>query len=142
MTTTREQQLAFCNICTNRKFHKEKGLLCGLSDDYASFQDTCPDFALDGVQEKRSLQLSLRNAGHDGASRSLDFKKNKENGLLIGTIGAILFVVCLLYFNGILPLFLSGSVLVYGIRTYNRGMTQQQILEKKKEFDEKHLNKG
>lgn len=29
MTTTREQQLEFCKVCTNRKFDAQRGLLCG-----------------------------------------------------------------------------------------------------------------
>ncbi|WP_417590165.1 hypothetical protein [Owenweeksia hongkongensis] len=138
MSTKREQQLTFCKICVNQKFNAQKGLLCGLTNEYASFEETCPSFEVDEQQKKRSLQFDLKNAGHDGASRSLDFRKNKDNGTIITAVGAVLLGICILYLNGIIPLLLSGSVLLYGIRTYNRGQAQESVLEKRKEFDEKH----
>ena len=138
MTTTREQQLEFCKVCTNRKFDAQRGLLCGLSNSFADFEENCADFIVDPNQKKRNLQFDIRNAGHDGASHSIDFKKNKNRGTIVSIIGAILLLFCSMYLNGILPLFLSASVLVYGIRTYYRGQEQEKILAKDKEFEEKH----
>lgn len=138
MATTRENQLAFCRICTNRKFNSQRGLLCGLTDDYAKFEETCVDFEADEYEKERTLKFDLLNAGHDKASRSLDHKRNKENGGIISIIGIAMLVFCLLYLNGIIPLFISASVLVYGIRTYSRGDEQEKILEKRKEVDKKH----
>jgi len=44
---TREQHLAFCRNCKNRKFDNEQGLLCGLTDQLADFENECPDYILD-----------------------------------------------------------------------------------------------
>lgn len=139
MTSTREQQMEFCKICTNRKFDAQRGLLCGLSNEFANFDGTCVDFTVDENQKKRNLQFDIRTAGSDGASRSIDFKKNKKNGMIISVVGVILLLLCFIYLNGILPIFLSASVLAYGLRTYYRGQEQEKILEKNKEFEEKHL---
>ena len=44
---TRDEQLAFCKKCTNRKMDLQQGLLCGLTGEKANFQDECPDYNLD-----------------------------------------------------------------------------------------------
>jgi hypothetical protein len=41
---TRDEQLEFCKKCTNRKMDFQKGLVCGLTNEKADFEDTCPDF--------------------------------------------------------------------------------------------------
>ncbi len=141
MSTTRDQQLTFCSICTNRKFSTQKGLLCGLTNDYANFEESCPDFLLDKSEKKKKLKFDLENAGSDKASKATDFRKNKETGGVISIIGFAMLIFCLLYLNGILPLFISASVLAYGIRTYNRGDRQENIIASSKKFEEEHLEK-
>jgi len=34
---TRDQHLEFCSRCTNRKFDSDKGIICGLTNDIATF---------------------------------------------------------------------------------------------------------
>ena len=141
MITTREEHLVFCDICTHRKFNSQKGLLCGLTDEFAAFEKTCPDFIVDEKRQDKNLKFDIKNAGHDNASSSLDFEKNKQNGLAISVVGLVLLVIWFLYFGGLITLLLAASVLIYGIRTYTRGQAQEKVLAKRKEFDEAHLKK-
>jgi len=44
---TRDQHLEFCSRCTNRKFDSDKGIICGLTNDIATFETSCNDYKLD-----------------------------------------------------------------------------------------------
>ncbi len=56
----REEQVAFCEKCTNRK-PSLQGLLCKLTDEKAAFEETCSDFELD-EQEQTNLDKQRRDA--------------------------------------------------------------------------------
>lgn len=49
---TREQHLAYCKVCLNRKLDLQKGLVCNLTNKIASFIETCENFKEDPVQKK------------------------------------------------------------------------------------------
>ena len=40
----RKEQLEFCKVCTNQKFDSHKGIICGLTNDRATFEVSCDDF--------------------------------------------------------------------------------------------------
>ena len=40
----REEQLKFCKVCENQKFDLKQGIICGLTDQIADFEETCYDF--------------------------------------------------------------------------------------------------
>jgi len=44
---TRTEHLKFCSICINQKDDMRKGIICGLTDQIADFEDTCGSFAED-----------------------------------------------------------------------------------------------
>jgi len=50
----REERLAYCKKCKKRKFSREKGLVCSITDEYATFDDTCLDFEEDIIEQKQS----------------------------------------------------------------------------------------
>jgi uncharacterized RDD family membrane protein YckC len=43
---TREQQLGYCKVCTNRTFNIQFGIVCGITNQPADFNPTCPNFSL------------------------------------------------------------------------------------------------
>jgi hypothetical protein len=51
-----KEQLKYCEICKNRKLDFEKGLLCGLTNEHATFTDTCSSFELDEYQNKKTVE--------------------------------------------------------------------------------------
>jgi len=40
-----EAQLKFCTICIHKKDNDRYGTLCGLTDNYPTFSETCNDFS-------------------------------------------------------------------------------------------------
>ncbi|WP_430909451.1 RDD family protein [Maribacter sp. 2-571] len=60
---TREAQLRFCKVCTNGKKDFNRGIVCGLTDRLADFENTCDTFQEDEeLQQKVALQHSYTNA--------------------------------------------------------------------------------
>ncbi|MEX1001761.1 MAG: hypothetical protein WDZ35_06565 [Crocinitomicaceae bacterium] len=57
---TREEQLKSCKICRKRRFLMEKGLVCSLTNEWADFDDNCPEFEIDNVaaKEQESQEIS------------------------------------------------------------------------------------
>ena len=41
---TREERMKFCSQCDNSKFDTKQGILCGLTNAKADFEEECPDF--------------------------------------------------------------------------------------------------
>ncbi|TAJ12516.1 RDD family protein [Marinilabiliaceae bacterium JC017] len=60
----RSYQLSFCKKCTNRLFDPQKGILCKITRDKPSFEETCHLFHLDETiaekvdREQESLKLT------------------------------------------------------------------------------------
>lgn len=42
---TKEEQLKYCNACIHKKDHDRYGVLCGLTDNYPTFSETCEHFS-------------------------------------------------------------------------------------------------
>jgi hypothetical protein len=66
---TREEQLKFCSVCKNRKMDMRQGMLCGLTDAKADFEDKCENYVEDVAQiikqenEEKEYQESLGVSG-------------------------------------------------------------------------------
>ncbi|MEO1052374.1 MAG: hypothetical protein AAFX87_17200 [Bacteroidota bacterium] len=58
----RKQQLEHCKRCVNQQFDMNKGILCGLTNDYATFEGECKDFEPDEVAIR---QLDREAAMHE-----------------------------------------------------------------------------
>lgn len=60
---TREQQLTFCKVCTNRKFDSKQGIICGLTRNQADFENYCEhyeeDSYLKGLEERQAKSKEL-----------------------------------------------------------------------------------
>ena len=41
----RQDQLIYCQRCDHKKFDSKRGIICGLTNDIATFHITCKDFA-------------------------------------------------------------------------------------------------
>lgn len=52
--TQREHQLSFCEICKNKSFSPSKGIICGITQDLATFDHICSDFDEDPLLKRRS----------------------------------------------------------------------------------------
>ena len=143
---TRAQRLKYCRICTNRKLDLKKGLLCGLTDELADFENTCSDFDEDVAEKKKLLKSDLRAAGEQGVGDSIDWAKNKSNGgiiLFIGVMAAIALHVMgvqSLRF-GMWLIIAAYSSIAYGANQIRKGIEQEKILAKHHKLERERKRK-
>lgn len=83
---SREQHLQFCKVCTNRKMDPEKGLVCGLTDEYADFEDSCESFTQD-VELMRKNQIKRKEERKEMMQSDFTFGLSRfgiKNGFVAG----------------------------------------------------------
>ncbi len=76
----RSEQVKICQQCKNRKMDLGKGLLCGLTNQFADFEETCPDFVDD---HSSSLIHDYREIRFNDRSDDIPPSINKYLTLLI-----------------------------------------------------------
>ena len=134
---TREERLEFCTICKHRELNFEKGLLCGITNQYAAFEDTCENYDEDLDQRINKFVRDLDASGHQNASYSLDYVKNKNNGALSFIIGLAIIIFSINYINRYGILILPLGLAIFGARTFLKGVEQEKVVKKNQEFESK-----
>ena len=131
---TREEHLAFCNRCLNRKFDPGKGVVCGLTGAVAAFENECPDFRVDAsVSETRREQIELTPEEVKGKVSTdtyerLRLDQNLVGGILAGSAAALIgasvwamITVATNYQIGYMAI-LVGAVVGFSVRTIGKGL--------------------
>lgn len=54
---SRKEQLEICQTCQRKLFDKQKGMLCGLTNEFAAFESVCPDYLLNPIAAKRAERV-------------------------------------------------------------------------------------
>ena len=75
---TRSEHLAFCGICKKRSFDNMKGIVCGLTQDYATFEESCPDFELDSSRKSELDRETEANLFEAADKKSAKIYKTSE----------------------------------------------------------------
>lgn len=89
----REYRLNFCKVCENRKMNMNRGLICGLTNELADFNENCNNFVGDEIEVKKLIQQKeIEKRMMDELERSGNIA-NSPVWLIIRIIGLILFVV-------------------------------------------------
>ena len=57
---TLEDRLTYCNICSNRKFNIDNGILCGLTHEIPDFFPTCTGF-IENPEDRDKVEKELNN---------------------------------------------------------------------------------
>lgn len=135
---TRHEHLQFCKICTNRKLDMKRGLLCGLTGEYADFEGTCKDFQEDEKEKERQFVKDLAATGHSQVGSATDYKKNKEQGGVIAFIGILIAVGTHAIADSIGFFILPYGAIIWGGIQYLRGVEQEKIYLARQEHEEKH----
>ena len=76
---TREDHLKFCTVCQNRKFDSQLGLVCGLTNQYADFENSCEHYSED--TELKAKQ-EAEQVGKDILLNTASLSKRLANYLL------------------------------------------------------------
>ena len=75
---TRDEQIAICRQCTNRKMSDE-GLICKLTNAKATFQDECADFEIIPALKPITRE---KDDGWEGWKKSMTEEKRKNPSLI------------------------------------------------------------
>ena len=62
---TREERLKFCSVCTNRAFNPKQGMICGITNEVASFEGTCADYKEDAREVKDGYECGMAFANYN-----------------------------------------------------------------------------
>lgn len=100
---TREEHVAICKTCTNRKLDIEQGILCKITDQKADFIDECKDFTkddsvtVDKIIETAEPVTAQQIQLSDKALEKVKSEQNLGLGIgtstLVGLLGAALWAV-------------------------------------------------
>lgn len=135
---TRDEHLKYCTICTKRKFDSKKGVVCSLTQEYANFETTCPDFYLDVVAKDTKDRYEAQNTVQAVDSDTMGLSKyGVKNGIVAGIIiiaGALTWLIVGLSAGWIFyyPIFLIIAgivVLIKGIITESKKPGKKKISE-------------
>lgn len=133
---TREEQLAFCKVCKNRKKDFKLGLICEITGSKADFINECSNFIKDEMAEESEFKKKMFATGDFTTGDNLDFEKNKKTGMaliIIGVVVALMFIVLTLPFDIHI---VDAGLVVGGAFMYYRGTEQEKI------YNEHHKKKG
>ena len=124
----RTYQLSFCKKCQKRLFTTQKGIVCSITNEYATFDDLCKDYVEDPIakEEIEKKKLLLKNQEIEEESLGLSFLGVK-NGIIAGQIaifGAILwFILGIIYLNRIF--FYPFILIIIGGIAWSKGIKRR-----------------
>jgi predicted MFS family arabinose efflux permease len=101
--TQREIQLQYCQICQNRSFDPKHGIICGLTDEKATFELTCPDFKQD-EKETTIIEATQKR------EKKEDLKKVNNARVTLFVIGGFYIII-----GFVEAYIIAGHELLFGI---------------------------
>lgn len=125
----REDRLEFCQACKNQKFDMQKGVICSLTNEQATFEDSCLDYIEDPIAKEQNLQRKeqRRDMTIDDESFGLSTSFGVKNGILAGQIAIavaiIWFIVGFFLLDRIF--FYPFVLLVLGIIAWQKGLKRK-----------------
>jgi hypothetical protein len=126
---TLKERLEFCSICEKRHVDFKTGLVCSLTNEKPSFENSCEDFSKDAKEAERKLTQKLKAAGNAGTQNgSLHPKRNYLWGLLVLILGFAVIIFSLII----------GSIMIFaGISFIAKGFYQKKALMKNQRLEQK-----
>jgi hypothetical protein len=124
---TREERLVLCGKCKNRGFHPKQGVVCGLTQEAATFEDECIDYTVDERMLRAEIERKyeeLEETMSDQTSGIGSF--GIKNGILAGIILLVIgfgWLIGGLLINRIF--FYPFILIVGGIISLAKGVNQQ-----------------
>lgn len=86
----REEHLCYCKVCDHRKMDFKRGIVCGLTNEYANFDPTCDQFS--GSESERLDLTNEQNqkAQEQKAALELLDKETSPGRIIISILITIL----------------------------------------------------
>lgn len=92
----REEHLKFCKTCLNRQINFEKGLLCGLTNEMASFENECESYKVDSEVIENidsSEAIEHKDVLSKLSEKNITLFKSQQNlskGILFSLLGGLI----------------------------------------------------
>jgi len=134
---TREEHLAFCKKCLNRKFDPNQGIICKITDKIADFEESCENFERDEEvpdapvqtspsEEPSAIELisNLSPEARAEAEKHQDIVYALVGGLFVAIIGALLWALITVsteYQIGYMAIGI-GLLVGFGVRYFGAGI--------------------
>lgn len=145
---TRQEHLQFCKVCKNQRFDRQHGIICGLTDKIADFEESCESF----IEEESPLASiktdpvnNIASQGKRFANYILDFIFmlifNLVFGMALGIFLAVTVPDALSIFDEESKLFdytlgFVAGTLYYSVFEYYTGRSIAKFITKTRVVDE------
>ncbi len=133
-TLQRDYQLESCLKCQRRKFNTKKGVVCGLTDEWAEFDLTCDYFLLDPKAEIQLIREKEDRIKDSAATDTMGLNQiGITNGIIAGIIITSIAIVAMItgFVFGIFRIYASFALIV-GLVVLVKG-----ILDRRKKINKK-----
>jgi hypothetical protein len=130
---TREQHLAFCEKCTNKKMDDASEIVCKITDEKANFVNECKDFTIDTSMTNQFIENTVsfdELALSEKELLKLKEEQNLKNGLagsiLVGLLGSVIWAAITVATNyqiGYMAIAIGAGV-GYTMRYLGKGIDQ------------------
>ena len=131
---TREEHLKFCKICKNQKFDMKQGIICGLTNLPADFEETCnsydEDVELKVKLESNKIKNYILNKTASQGKRFANYLLDLLFLMIFGFIcGVILGIVLAILSPSSLSIFEQDNKLIDYLLGFIVGMIYYSTLE-------------
>jgi hypothetical protein len=133
---TREEYVAVCQQCTNRKMDIEQGILCKITNEKANFIGACKDYTKDeSVHVDNFIDTAMPETAQEiqFSDKALDKLRSEQNlgigigtSVLVGLLGAVLWAAITVtteYQIGYMAIAIGAGV-GYTMRYFGKGIDQ------------------
>jgi len=125
----KKELFELCKQCVNQKFTMEKGMVCSLTNEKASFIETCKDFIEDPVAKRQFEEKKLQTEIYEIEEESLGLSTfGIKNGVIAGKIaifGAIIWLILgVVYMNRIF--FYPFFLIFIGVVAWKKGIKRKR----------------
>lgn len=130
---TQEERIAICKNCTNRRISVQEGLLCNLTSQPPAFEESCPDYHEQMVQQYADTPQSVESIS-ELSQQDVEYFKLEQNfpmavvaGILSCIAGAVLWAILTVatgYQIGFMALGV-GALVGFAIQYAGKGVEQK-----------------
>ncbi|MFT6245530.1 MAG: hypothetical protein ACJA0U_002232 [Salibacteraceae bacterium] len=134
----RTARIKFCEVCNNKGFSPQSGIICKLTNAPAAFETTCSDFNEDKIESGKLAEYRASREIEEGKAQPFDFEKKIANGdmwkAMIAIFGSIVwFVVGYVFLDRIF--YYPPILFIVGVVALIRGILKQKEEGKKRRMD-------
>jgi hypothetical protein len=132
---TREEHIKFCEKCKNRDFDPQKGIICSLTSEIATFEKECSNYILDESVKEKTINNTdaigtpdiKRKLSNDTYERLL-LEQNFNFAIIFGSLAALIGAVLWAFFTvktgfqiGYMAIAV-GAMVGFSIRYFGKGI--------------------